>query len=184
MGGYGALRGAILHPERFGAVAALSPVVGFMELQELALVVPIVRRLGGARLAAALGRRTIADILESCGWIFSPDRQRWAEADLGSLAAATPGALRGLSVRIDCEADDEYGLADLCRRLSAELERLGVPHELEIYSDPLATRYSPHALGIAGRILPALRFCLDRLRPASATAAAPPPAGPPPGSGG
>ena len=56
MGGYGALRGGILHPERFGAAAALSPVVGFLALQELTLVVPIVRRLGGSRLAAALGR--------------------------------------------------------------------------------------------------------------------------------
>jgi pimeloyl-ACP methyl ester carboxylesterase len=181
MGGYGALRGGILHPERFAAVAALSPVVGFLALQELTLVVPIARRLFGSRLAAALGRRTLADVLETCAWVFGPDRRQWADADLGALAASAPGALRGVRVRIDCEAEDEYGLAGPCRRLSEGLTRLGVAHELDIYSDSLAEAYSPHTLGIAGRILPALRFCLDRLRPPSATTDAPPPAGLPPG---
>ena len=169
MGGYGALLGGILHPERFAVVAALSPVIGFLEMRELALQRPYYRLLLGPAAAAARGREDLEDILETCEWVFGEDQEAWARADLGELAARTPGALRGVHLLLNCAEDDEFALTGPCRRLAEKLEGLGLSCELEIYAARGLNRLSPHAVGIASRILPAIRFCLRNLGGATAT---------------
>jgi pimeloyl-ACP methyl ester carboxylesterase len=160
MGGYGALLGGILHPERFAVVAALSPVIGFLDLLDLRLIRPYNRLLLGPSGAAARGREDMEDLVETCDWVFGADRESWAHADLGGLAARTPGALAGVRLLLNCAQDDEYGLAGPCRRFAGGLEGLGLACELELYTARGLYRLSPHAVGIAGRILPAIRFCL------------------------
>lgn len=183
MGGYGALLGGILHPERFAAVAALSPVVGVRELLDLTLTRPYYRLLLGPAAAAARGREDLEDLVETCDWVFGEDRRGWD--DLGELAAGTPGALRGVRLLMNCAEDDEYRLAGPFRRFAGLLEGLGLACELELYTARGLYRLSPHAVGIAGRILPAIRFCLRHLpHPGRATAGGRPPAGLRPGSGG
>jgi S-formylglutathione hydrolase FrmB len=182
MGGYGALLGGILRPGSFTAVAAMSPVIGCLDLLHLKLVRPYYRLLLGPGGAAARGARDLDDILETCDWIFGSDRETWARADLGDLAVRTPGSLRGVRVLVSCAEADEFGLAGPCRRFAGVLAASGLDCELEIYPLRGLGRLSPHALGIAGHILPGIRFCLHHLQPA--TAGEPPPAGPPPGSGG
>ncbi len=162
MGGYGALLGGILHPERFSAVAALSPVVSVRELLQLQLTRPYYRLLLGPGGAAARGREDLEDLMETCDWVFGP-RQGWDGADLGEMAARTPGALRGVRLLLSCAEDDEYGLAGTCRRFAEKLGSLGLECELEIYKARGLNRLSPHAVGIASRILPAIRFCLREL---------------------
>jgi len=163
MGGYGVLLGGILHPERFAVVAALSPVIGFLEMRDLVLLRPYYRLLLGPAAAAARGREDLEDILETCDWVFGADRESWARADLGDVAARTAGALRGVRLLLNCAEDDEFGLAGPSRRFAEKLEGLGLPCELEIYAARGLNRLSPHAVGIAGRILPAIRFCLRNL---------------------
>jgi S-formylglutathione hydrolase FrmB len=160
MGGYGALLGGILHPERFSAVAALSPVVGVRELLQLELVRPYNRLLMGQAAAAERGREDLEDLVETCDWVFGADREGWDRADLGELAARTPGALAGVRLLMNCALDDEYRLAGPCRRFAEKLESLGLACELELYEARGLNRLSPHAVGIAGRILPGIRFCL------------------------
>jgi S-formylglutathione hydrolase FrmB len=185
MGGYGALLGGILHPELFAAVAALSPVVGVRELLELELSRPYYRLLLGPAGAAARGREDLEDLVETCDWVFGEDRQGWIRADLGELAAGTPGAFRGVRLLMNCAEEDEYRLAGPFRRFAGVLEGLGLACELELYTARGLYRLSPHAVGIAGRILAAIRFCLRHLpHPGRAIAGGPPPAGPRPGSGG
>jgi len=186
MGGYGVLLGGILHPERFAVLAALSPVIGFLEMRELVLLRPYYRLLLGAAAAAARGREDLEDILETCDWVFGADREGWGGADLGGMAARTPGALRGVRLLVNCAEDDEFGLTGPCRRFAERLEGLGLPCELEIYAARGLNRLSPHAVGIAGRILPAIRFCLGGMAGDStgATTGGPPPGAPRPGSGG
>jgi S-formylglutathione hydrolase FrmB len=163
MGGYGALLGGILRPERFAAVAALSPVIASLDLLGLRLVRPYQRLLRGPAGAAARGARDVEDVLETCDWVFGGDRETWSSADLSELVARTPGALRGVEVQVSCAETDEFGLAGPCRRFARALAGLGLSCELEIYEARGLARLSPHILGIAGRILPAIRFCLRHL---------------------
>jgi S-formylglutathione hydrolase FrmB len=165
MGGYGALLGGILHPRRFAVVAALSPVVSFQELLQLQLSRPYYRLLLGPAAAAARGREDLEDLVETCDWVFGEDRRSWARADLGELAMSTPGALREVRLLLNCAEDDEYGLSGPFRRFAGALAGLGLPCELELYTARGLYRLSPHAVGIAGRILPAIRFCLRHLAP-------------------
>jgi len=185
MGGYGALLGAILHPERFAAAAALSPSICCLDLLEITLRVPFMRRLLGRKAAARRGDQDVEDILETCDLIYSGDRpllpslrrdtagrivgkdtaawERWAAGDAGLLADHSRGALSGVRLLVSCHEQDEFGFAGPCRRFSAGLHRLGVAHTLSIYDDPQAARLSPHTMGIAWHILPALRWCLETL---------------------
>jgi pimeloyl-ACP methyl ester carboxylesterase len=182
MGGYGALLGGILHPERFGAVVALSPSICCLDLLDLTLVTPYQRLLLGERKARERGRSDLDDILDTCDLVYSRDRpllptierdgdgkaarmdpaarENWAASDLNRRVKQAPDAFRGVRLLVNCEASDEFGFAGGSRRFHDTLWRHGIEHEFEIYSDPLAARYSPHIFGIAWRILPGIRFCL------------------------
>jgi S-formylglutathione hydrolase FrmB len=163
MGGYGALLGGILHPERFSMVVALSPVIGLRELLQLQLFRPYYRLLLGPAGAAARGREDLEDLVETCDWVFGGDREGWETADLRGMAARIPGALAGVRLLLNCAQDDEYGLAGPCRQFAGKLESLGLACELEFYAARGLYRLSPHAVGIAARILPGIRFCLRHL---------------------
>jgi pimeloyl-ACP methyl ester carboxylesterase len=182
MGGYGALMGGILHPKRFGAVAALSPSISCLDLLDLHFVVPFNRILFGEAKAEAMGRKELGDILDTCDLVFSKDRpllatikrdgegravqmdeqarENWARSDLGYLLDRHPDAFTGVRLQFNCAETDEFGFAGPCRRFHAQLEQKGVEHSFQIYSAPTAERISPHILGIAWHILPALDFCL------------------------
>jgi enterochelin esterase-like enzyme len=182
MGGYGALLGGILHPSLFAAIAALSPSICCLDLLDLRFVVPFNRILFGEAKAEEMGRRELGDILDTCDLVFSKDRpllptikrdeqervvqmderarENWARADLGYLLDRHPDAFDGVRLQLNCAQADEFGFAEPCRRFHSQLEERGIQHSFEIYSDPKAERISPHILGVAWHVLPALNFCL------------------------
>ena len=182
MGGYGALLGGILHPDRFAAIAALSPSICCLDLLDLRFVVPFNRLLFGEAKAREMGRRELGDILDTCDLVYSKDRpllatierdeqgqavrmderarENWARSDLGALLDRHPAAFDGVRLQFNCDRGDEFGFAGPCGRFHAQLENRGIRHSFEIYSEPKAERISPHILGIVAHILPALRFCL------------------------
>jgi hypothetical protein len=184
MGGYGALLGGILHPDQFQAIAALSPSISCLDLLDLHLLVPYKRILFGRARAEELGRRELEDILDTCDLVFSNDRpllsslerdesgaalhmdeaarKNWARSDLGCFLEVLPGAYRDVRLQINCERFDEFGFAGPCGRFHGQLESRDVEHEFEIYTDPVAEKFSPHSLGIAWHLPGALRFCLGR----------------------
>jgi enterochelin esterase-like enzyme len=184
MGGYGALVGGILYPDRFRAVAALSPSISCLDLLDVRFVVPLNRLFFGKARAEELGRKELGDILDTCDLVFSDDRpllptirrdrdgraaqmdqrarENWARSDLGFLMERHPAAFGGVRLQLNCARLDEFGFAEPCRRFHAQLEGRGIEHEFEIYDDPQAERISHHILGIARHLLPALRFCLNR----------------------
>ena len=183
MGGYGALLGGILHPKRFGAIAALSPSICCLDLLDLRFVVPFNRILFGEAKAEEMGREELGDILDTCDLIFSKDRpllatikrdgegravqmdeqarENWAHSDLCYLLDRHPGAFDGVRLQFNCDRNDEFGFAGPCERFHAQLEERGIGHSFQIYSEPKAERISPHILGIAWHVLPALQFCLN-----------------------
>jgi len=150
MGAYGALRLAILRPDVFGAVLAMSP-----------LLVEDANPLGemGARLALIADREHLeaapvpAKVLWSRARAFSPEPEsppayarlpyrierdevvrdddvwaRWTAQTLRPLLRAHPSALARTVVRIEVGNADP--LAGEARQLGAELDSLGVAHEL------------------------------------------------------
>lgn len=151
MGGYGALRIAMLRPGIFGAVLAMSPVL---------VEDPNPLGVAGARIALAADPEKLAEaplparVLWSRAAAFTPDPQappafarlpfrrdggdiervehlwqRWEAATLSRIASGHVGALRGVAVRLEVGEDD--ALADEVRRLSEALSALGVDHELD-----------------------------------------------------
>jgi len=185
MGGYGALLAGILHPETFCAVAALSPSICGLDVLDIDLYVPLQRWILGKAGAREAGRADLADILDTCDMVFSPDRPllptiardesgrtvsmdavaraNWAAADAGRLVEDHPEALRDVAVRVTCEERDEFGFAGPDRRFSDVLDRLGIEHEFVLFRDRVAARVSAHAVGIAMQVSDALKFCLEHM---------------------
>ncbi len=154
MGGYGALRIALLRPGTFGAVLAMSPVL-----------VEDPNPLGeaGARIALAADPGALesapipARVLWSRAAALSPDPgnppayarlpfdegdegrvicvpevwERWTGATLRSLVAAGSSALKRTALRLEVGADD--ALRGEVERLSRQLEEAGVAHDLEVF---------------------------------------------------
>ncbi len=187
MGGYGALLAGTLHPDRFCAVAALSPSICGLDVLDIDLYTPFQRWVYGKRGAIRAGRNDLSDILETCDMVFSPDhplmptvrrdasgksiqmdevaRGNWDVSDVGNMVLAGDGAFAGVSVRVSCEERDEFGFAGPDRRFSDVLSIRGIEHELHIFRDDAAARISAHAVGIALQVETGLRFCLDRIAP-------------------
>ncbi len=187
MGGYGALLAGVLHPDRFSAIAALSPSICGLDVVDIDLYTPFQRWIYGKRGAVRAGRNDLSDILETCDMVFSPDRPlmptahrdasgrsirmddvargNWDVADVGNMVLARDGAFAGVSVRVSCEERDEFGFAGPDRRFSDVLSTRGIEHELYIFRDDTAARISAHAAGIALQMENGLRFCLDRVAP-------------------
>ncbi|MBN1687171.1 MAG: hypothetical protein JW852_10980 [Spirochaetales bacterium] len=182
MGGYGAMLGGIFYPHLFNAAVGLSPSICCLDILDIDLVVPFTRLLFGKKAAIARGEQEKNDIIDSCDLVFSktlplaPTIERdgngrvlsmdknaekdWAETGLDWLVENTKGAFEDVRVMVSCEASDEFGFAQPAVRFHNTLTRAGIEHEFEIYTDKLASRYSPHMFGIAFHILEALRFCL------------------------
>ncbi len=181
MGGYGALYGVMIHPEKFNAVYAISPAISYLNVIESGMVMPINTILFGKRKAVAMGRKDLDDILDTADLIFARDtpllptinrdkqgkiqsygrnaKDLWLRWDLNLLAQKHSEALRSVNITLSCEEQDEFGLADQIRTFQKSLNELQVPHQLKIYDDSYAAKRSPHAVGIAQRVLPAFKFC-------------------------
>jgi hypothetical protein len=130
-----------------------------------------------------MGREELGDILDTCDLVFSKDRpllatikrngegrvvqmdeqarENWARSDLGYLLDRHPAAFDGVRLQFNCARGDEFGFAEPCRRFHTQLVERGIEHGFQIYSEPQVERISPHILGIAWHVLPALQFCLN-----------------------
>ena len=185
MGGYGTLSLICHHPEIFAVAVALSPANFTLEMLDWKLVVPMVVTLLGRAAAETAGGQLFDDILETQDIIFTRERplipslvrgsdgkvvsydhkaaQVWSEFDINNLAEKYTSNLSRVTLLINCEVTDEFGLAGATRRLHDTFARLDIGHEFEIYSDSAAAELSPHIMGIAYKLIPALKFCLQHI---------------------
>jgi pimeloyl-ACP methyl ester carboxylesterase len=181
MGGYGALYGAMLNSKKFQAIYALSPAISWLELIDNGMIIPLYSLIYGKRKSAALGRKEIEDIIDTADLIFSrdlpllPSIQRdaqgkiesfdknaeanWLQWDLKVLAKHHVEDLKSVQIAISCEEQDEYQFAHQIRAFQTVLKDLGIPHTININDDAFAAKVSPHSIGIAQQLLPALAFC-------------------------
>jgi len=184
MGGYGTLSLSLHHPQKFSAAAAISPANVTFDLLDWKLVTPLYEQLFGREQAEQLGTSLRDDFLDTLDLIFSKQtpllpslkrdetgklvswdpqaRESWQKYDLNNMIQEDPAALKEVSLWIDCEKDDEFGLTEEARKIHEKLIGLGIDHHCDIYSDPKAA-LSPHMFGCFYHVLPGIRFCLQQL---------------------
>lgn len=151
MGGYAALRIALHHPERFGAVVTHSAML---------LEHPPSRAEGAGRWHMEAFHRTFGDPI---------DARLWMSND--PLALGATGASSGLpALRFDCGAQDRYGLYDGNRKLHELLVARGVPHEFEL---PVGDHGYDYVKSVFERGLRFLSSAWGAPRPTAGTTSAP-----------
>ncbi len=118
MGGYGALRFAFAHPERFSAVSA----------QSAALITESPRQLDAAG-------STGVPILSVLAPVFGKpiEARHWTENDPFALAKQNAAPIKKMAIYFNCGQDDNYGFEKGAAALDAELKREGVKHEYHAY---------------------------------------------------
>jgi pimeloyl-ACP methyl ester carboxylesterase len=187
MGGYGALRLALHHPQLFSHVAALSPGEHGKPLDALnhKLRIPIYEALFGSQFACQHGDALWEDILDTQDLIYSkdcpllPTVQRDASGRIVNFSREAAenihrGSLhfllnqlckrggehfKNLRIYLSCDKHDEFGLAPAAMKLHRGLQKLGILHHFNLFDDPKAA-LTPHILGIAYQITLALQYCL------------------------
>ncbi|MFW9940544.1 MAG: alpha/beta hydrolase [Candidatus Thorarchaeota archaeon] len=183
MGGYGTLYIALHHPEKFIAISSLSPGnLRDIEILDHKLRIPLYTQLFGEKLSNQIGEFAWKDIIDTCDLVFSNEnrliptvkrsqegeiidynkeaRNNWRNYNLISVIEKKPDSLKQLNLQLNCEATDEFGLAEEAQLIHNKLTELGINHDYELYSDPKAS-LTPHMLGIGYHIIPGIEYCLN-----------------------
>jgi S-formylglutathione hydrolase FrmB len=116
MGGYGALKIAMKHPDLFGSASAHSAVL----LQDLS----------AAKVSAGRLQR-FQDLFDKIYGI-NQDLSYWEANNPMTLAKDTK-KLNGLKLYFDCGTEDDYGFNVGARQLDEMLTKAGYPHESHLY---------------------------------------------------
>lgn len=119
MGGYGALKIAMKHPDLFGSVSAHSAVL----IGDLGAVQSIPGRPGRMQQMTALFDRIYG---------ISQDLTYW-EANNPMTLAKDRSKWNGLKVYFDCGTEDEYGFFVGTKQLDDLLTKAEYPHEAHLY---------------------------------------------------
>ncbi|MFL5578321.1 MAG: alpha/beta hydrolase [Gemmatimonadaceae bacterium] len=125
MGGYGALRAALTHPETWSAAVSHSGVVSLLFAGPRPFVAPASYAASLETLRAAFGDRYWGELRGALG----DDVAAWRAADPAELARRLRDAGRPLpAIYLDAGSDDAL-VIDRNRAFDAELTALGVAHE-------------------------------------------------------
>ena len=116
MGGYGALKIAMKHPDAFGSASAHSAVL----LQDLS----------AAHVSA--GRLQMFQGLFNRVFGINQDLTYW-EANNPLTLAKDAKRLNGLKLYFDCGTEDDYGFEAGAKHLDEMLTKAGYPHEAHLY---------------------------------------------------
>lgn len=130
MGGYGALRLALAHPELFSAVSA----------QSAALITESPQELDSAS-------RTGSPLTGILGAVFGKpiNVPHWNENSPFVLAKKNAAGLRRLAIYFNCGQDDNYGFEKGAATLHDELRKEGVTHQYRPYpGDHSLTYFMSH----------------------------------------
>lgn len=140
MGGYGALKLAFREPERYAAVAALSPAVF------------------PAETAAAVQPRHVPSVLGELHRAMGEDEATYRRNSVYGIVRANLDRIRaaGMGVYVDCGDADEFGLHDGAVFLHRLLTECAVPHEFRSvagagHADAAASRRLADAVAFLGR---------------------------------
>jgi S-formylglutathione hydrolase FrmB len=126
MGGYGALRFAFAHPERFSAVSAQSAALITESPQQLDSAQRAGTQLGGV-LGVVFGNPI--------------NVPHWNENSPFFLAKKNALSLRKLAIYFNCGQDDNYGFEKGAAQLHDQLQKQGDAHEYHAYAGDHSLAY-------------------------------------------
>jgi S-formylglutathione hydrolase FrmB len=119
MGGYGALKIAMKHPEMFGSVSAHSPV--------------LIEDLGAVQLASTRpGRMQFFIGLFQKIYGINQDLSYW-DANNPMLLAKDTKRWNGMKIYFDCGTEDDFGFNVGTKQLDDLLTKAAYPHETHLY---------------------------------------------------
>ena len=118
MGGYGALRMAVAHPELFSAVSA----------ESAALITDSPKELDAAMQSGSPVGRILGDVFGRPIAV-----AHWRANSPFVLAKEHKSALRKLAIYFNCGREDDYGFEKGAEALHRQLEAEGIPHEFHLY---------------------------------------------------
>ena len=180
MGGYGSMILAMRHPETFGAVASLSPPLGFDTISA-AIIPEIIKEnpngMGGPgpdskrqytsyfyALSAALSPNlnnppSFVDLPFEypSGEVIEQVRSRWLEADPMALLSIHGSSLMDMKgIYIDVGDNDLPGFPAAAEAFHQELMGMGIEHEYNVY-------HGGHSDNAVQRAIDSLKFLSDLL---------------------
>lgn len=117
MGGYGALRLALLFPGTFGAVSANSPAL-IAQLPHIEMTAPDAPGILGRMLGSAFGAPF--------------DRAFWNRENPFTIVRDSPRPA-GLKIYFDCGTEDDYGFNVGAQQFHELLLSRHIPHEFHLY---------------------------------------------------
>ena len=120
MGGYGALKIAMKHPDVFGSVSAHSAVL----IQDLATA--------NVRVPGRPGRLQMFEMLFDRIYGITQDYTYW-EANNPMTLAKDRAKWNGLKIYFDCGTEDQYGFFAGTKQLDDFLTSASYPHEAHLY---------------------------------------------------
>ena len=186
MGGFGTLYLSLYHPDKFISAASLSPGnLGSRDLSRFnwKLRIPIYEEIFGSKMSEEIGDSAWRDIIDTIDLIFSNDNRllpsikqdengnviefneeilsKWEKYDINYIIREKPDAFKQVHLLLNCAINDEFGLAEGVKKIHETLLEYGIEHQFDLYSDPEVV-LTPHILGIGYRILPAIRFCIEK----------------------
>jgi S-formylglutathione hydrolase FrmB len=137
MGGYGALRFALAHPELFSSVSAESAAL-IEEVPQTAT------RAGSESSAGGIGERMLGSVFGN-----PIDVPHWNRNSPFVLARQNRAQIRaaGLAIYFNCGRDDEFGFEKGATEFDKQLTKEGIPHEFHLYPGNHGTEYFLAHLG-------------------------------------
>ena len=168
MGGYGTLRIGMKHPEVFGAIYAMSSAAGMQPPGAEAVKAQFARLTPELRSKPKDSANAI--LTEASAWLPNPQKppyyfdlpfdadgnpvplaaERWAANSPLVMVDQSVPALKSFS-GIALDVGDQDGLAASNREFVAALQRLGVPHQFEVYE---GTHGNKVGARFTGNVLP------------------------------
>src|SRR5450631_1552331 len=130
MGGYGALRVALAHPEMFSSVSA----------QSAALMTDSPNEMDAAMRSGSQLGRVLAPVFGE-----PIDVPNWKENSPFVLAKTNEAGLRKLAIYFNCGQDDDFGFEKGAEALHRQLVAEGIKHEYHLYpGDHSLTYFMSH----------------------------------------
>lgn len=185
MGGYGTLYGCSKYPEKFKVGVALSPLISFLDLIDWKMIIPIYKLVYGKKKAIEMGSKEIEDILDTTDLIFCNDNrllpsikrnsdgdiiemnesamQKWLEYDIIEIIKNSTNPFQNIKLLVNCEKEDEFGFSAQIIKFQKVLSKMGIEHEVDIYSDKGSEKLSPHQVGIGFQLFPGILYCLKHI---------------------
>jgi hypothetical protein len=176
MGGFGAVLGGIKHPDKFNAIAPISPLINLKDTLDVKAIPPMVEKILGREKAELEFQKDLIDTIDTADMILYKEREliekdklkadiksKLDGMDLNLVLNQFPNAFENVNLAFYCEENDEWEFPSQIRAFEQSLKNKNIPCTIDIFTSKFAQKYSSHQMGISFRLKEIMNFCLDNL---------------------